>query len=397
MADKRDYYEVLGVDRNASDDQIKTAYRKLAKKYHPDLNPDDKAAEAKFKELGEAYEVLSDKDKRGRYDQFGHAGVDPSYGAGQGYGGFGGFGGGFEMDLGDLFGSFFGGSGFGGFGSGTRRSSSANAPKRGGDVRVSVPLTFMEAAHGCVKTININVMETCDECGGSGAAAGTQPVTCETCHGSGYVTVQQNMFGTVMRSSKPCPDCGGKGKRIEKPCGKCSGSGRVRTKRKIEVTIPAGINDEQSLQIRGRGDAGLNGGPAGDVVVLITIRPDLLFERQGYDVYVTVPISFTEAALGAEVTVPTVDGKIKFTVPDGTQPDTVFRLRGKGIQRLNSTARGDQYVTVMIEVPKKLSQKQKDALRRLDEELSVDKNYDKRKSFLDKIKKMFGAEQKSDK
>lgn len=388
MAEKRDYYEILGVDRNASDDMIKSAYRKLAKKYHPDLNPDDKTAEAKFKELGEAYEVLSDKEKRARYDQFGHAGVDPSYGAGSGgYGGFGGF----EMDLGDILGSFFGGSGFGGFGGSTRRGAGPNSPKRGGDIRISLPLTFMEAAHGCVKAINISVMETCDECGGSGAAKGTSPVTCATCHGTGYVTVQQSMFGTVMRSTKPCPDCAGKGRRIEKPCSKCGGSGRVKVKRKIEITVPAGINDEQSLNLRGRGDSGINGGPSGDVIVVISIRPDVLFERRDCDVYVTVPVSFTEAALGAEIVVPTVDGKIKFTVPEGTQPDTVFRLKGKGIQHINSTAKGDQYVTVVIEVPKKLSRDQKQTLRELDKQLSVDKNYDKRKSFLDRIKKMFGS------
>ena len=391
MADKRDYYEVLGVDRNASDDQIKSAYRKLAKKYHPDLNPDDKSAEAKFKELGEAYEILSDKDKKARYDQFGHAGVDPSYGAAGGYGA-GGFGGGFDMDLGDIFGSIFG-SGFGGFGGGnTRRSSSANAPRRGGDVRVSLPLTFLEAAHGCVKTININAMESCSECSGSGAAKGTSPVTCSTCGGTGHVTVQQSMFGTVMRSSKPCPDCGGKGKRIEKPCPKCQGGGRVKTKRKLEINIPAGINDEQSLSLRGRGDAGLNGGPSGDVIVIITIRPDLLFERRDFDVYVTVPISFTDAALGGEIVVPTIDGKIKFTVPDGTQPDAVFRLRGKGIKHINSSSRGDQYVTVVVEVPKKLSKEQKESLKSLENSLTVDKNYDKRKSFVDRLKKVFGAD-----
>ncbi len=392
MAEKRDYYEVLGVDRNATDDMIKSAYRKLAKKYHPDLNPDDKTAEAKFKELGEAYEVLSDKEKRARYDQFGHAGVDPSYGAGAGAGGYGGGFGGFEMDLGDLFGSFFGGGGgFGGFGGGARRGG-PNSPKRGGDIRISLPLTFMEAAHGCVKTINISVMETCDECGGSGAAKGTSPVTCETCRGTGYVTVQQSMFGTVMRSTKPCPDCAGKGKKIEKPCPKCGGSGRVKAKRKIEITVPAGINDEQSLNLRGRGDAGINGGPSGDVVVVVSIRPDVLFERRDFDVYVTVPVSFTEAALGAEVLVPTVDGKIKFNIPEGTQPDTVFRLKGKGIQHINSRDRGDQYVTVAIEVPRKLSRDQKQALKDLEKQLSVDKNYDRRKSFTDRIKKMFGAE-----
>lgn len=389
MAEKRDYYEVLGVDRNATEDQIKAEYRKKAKKYHPDLNPDDPTAEANFKEVNEAYEVLSDKEKRARYDQFGHAGVDPSYGAG-GYGA-GGFGGGFDMDLGDIFSQIFGGGGFGG---GQQRSrSSANSPKRGGDIHVSLPLTFMEAAHGCAKTITINVMDVCAECGGSGAAKGTQPVTCDHCHGTGYVTVQQqSMFGTVMRSTRPCPHCNGKGKTIASPCSKCGGSGRVKVKRKLEVKVPAGIDDEQSLSIRGRGDAGINGGPAGDVIVVISVRPDPLFERKRYDVYVNVPISFAQAALGDEITVPTIDGKIKFTVPDGTQPDTVFRLRGKGIPYLNKSGQGDQYVEVSIEVPKKLSRDQKAALKELEATLSVDKNYDKRKSFADRIKRAFGKD-----
>ncbi len=390
MADKRDYYEVLGVDRNASDDQIKSAFRKMAKKYHPDLNPDDPNATKKMQEVNEAYEVLSDKQKKAKYDQFGHAGVDPSYGAGQGfYGGAGGFDG---MDLGDLFGSFFGqGFGFGG-GNGTRRSD-ANSPKRGGDIHISLPLTFMEAAHGCTKTININVMDTCADCGGTGAAKGSSPKTCDQCHGTGYITVQQSsIFGSVMRTTKPCPKCAGKGKIIDSPCPKCSGGGRVKTKKKLEIKIPAGIDDDQSLSIKGKGDSGLNGGPSGDVIVVISVRPDPLFERRRYDVYVTVPISFTQAALGAEVTVPTIDGKIKFTVPDSTQPETTFRLRGKGVPYLNGSGRGDQYVSVDIEVPKKLSREQKAALEGFEKTLTIDKNYEKRKSFTDRIKKAFGQE-----
>ena len=388
MAEKRDFYEVLGIDRNASDDEIKSAFRKMAKKYHPDLNPDDPNATKKMQEVNEAYEVLSDKQKKAKYDQFGHAGVDPSYGGGPGGGFYGGQG--FDMDLGDLFGSFFG-QGFG-FGGNTRRSEASSA-KRGGDIRVSLPLTFMEAAHGCTKTIAISVMEACGECGGSGAAKGSSPVTCDQCHGSGYITVQQSsVFGTVMRSTKPCPKCSGKGKIINNPCSKCSGSGRVKTKRKIEVKIPAGIDDEQSTSLRGRGDAGINGGPAGDVIVIVSVRPDPLFERRRFDVYVTVPLSFTQAALGAEITVPTIDGKIKFTVPDSTQPDTTFRLRGKGIPYLRGDGRGDQYVNVEIEVPKKLSREQKAALESFESTLSVDKNYDKRKSFADRIKKAFGKD-----
>ncbi|MEG2082976.1 MAG: molecular chaperone DnaJ, partial [Oscillospiraceae bacterium] len=359
MAQKRDYYEVLGVDRNATDDQIKAEYRKKAKKLHPDLNPDDPTAESKFKELGEAYEVLSDKDKRAKYDQFGHAGVDSTYGAGGGYGpGYGGYGG-FDVDLGDIFGSFFGG-GFGGGSS--RRSSNANAPRRGGDIRVSLPLSFMEAAHGCQKTLNINVLEVCTDCGGSGAAKGTSPVKCDQCGGSGYVTVQQSVFGSVMRSSKPCPKCAGKGRIVDKPCAKCAGAGNVKVKRKIEVNIPAGIDDEQSLSLRGRGDSGANAGPSGDVIAVVSVRPDALFERVRADVYVTVPISYSQAALGAEIVVPTIDGKIKFMIPDGTQPDAVFRLKNKGIPHLSSKARGDQYVKVQIEVPKKLTREQKKEL-----------------------------------
>jgi molecular chaperone DnaJ len=387
MAEKRDYYEILGVDRNASEDKIKSEYRKKAKKYHPDLNPDDPTAEARFKELGEAYEILSDKDKRAKYDQVGHAGVDPSYGAGQGYGGFGG---GFDVDLGDIFGSIFG-QGFGGFGGNSRRRD-PNGAKRGGDVHAGLAITFMEAAHGCTKTVTINVMDTCSECHGSGAEKGTTPVTCETCHGSGYVTVQQNMFGTVMRSTRPCTTCGGKGKRIEKPCHKCGGSGRIRVKRRLDVQVPAGIDDDQSLSIRGRGDAGINGGSNGDVVIVITVRPDTLFERKRYDVYVHVPISYSQATLGDEVTVPTIDGKIKFTVPDGTQPDTIFRLKNKGIPYLNQNGRGDQYVTVEVEVPKKLNREQKQALQAFEKTLSVDKNFEKRKSFADRLKKAFGMD-----
>ena len=389
MADKRDYYEVLGVDRTATDSELKSAYRKLAKKYHPDLNPDDKTAEAKFKEINEAYEVLSDKEKRAKYDQFGHAGVDGSYGAGGGYGGYGSYGG-FDVDLGDIFGSFFGG----GFGGSSRRSSAnANAPRRGGDIRVSLPLSFMEAAHGCRKTISISVLETCDECSGSGAAKGSSPTTCPDCGGTGYVTVQQSVFGSVMRSTKPCSRCGGRGKIVQNPCPKCSGQGRVRVKRRVEVNVPAGIDDEQSIALRGRGDAGTNGGPAGDVICVVSVRPDTLFERSHSDVYVTVPISYAQAVLGAEVVVPTIDGKIKFTVPEGTQPETVFRLKGKGIQHVNNDKlRGDQYVKVQLEVPKKLTKDQRRQLEDFESALS-DKNYEKRKSFADRIKKAFGCDE----
>lgn len=383
MADKRDYYEVLGVNKNATDDEIKAEYRKKAKKYHPDLNPDDKTAEAKFKDVNEAYEVLSDKDKRAKYDSFGHAGVDPSYGGGNPYGGAGGFGG---VDLGDIFSSFFGG----GFGGSTRQS--ANAPRRGGDVRASVALSFMEAAHGCKKSIAISVLENCSQCGGSGAAAGTSPSVCSDCGGSGYVVVQQRTPFGVMQNTRPCSKCQGKGKTVANPCPKCKGSGKVRVKRTLEINIPAGVDDEQTLQVKGRGDVGENGGGAGSVIVIITVRPDLLFERERYDVLVTVPVSYTQAALGAEIVVPSIDGRIKFTVPDGTQSGSSFRLRGKGIPYLNGSGRGDMYVTVNVEVPKKLSREQRAALKELDKSLTVDKNFEQQKGFADKVNRAFGKE-----
>ena len=385
MAEKRDYYEVLGIAKGASEDEIKKAYRKQAKKYHPDLHPGDKEAEEKFKEVNEAYEILSDADKRARYDQFGHAGVDPNYGAGAG----GGFGGGFagfdgDIDLGDIFGSFFGG----GFGGG-RRQANPNAPRRGADIRVSVALSFMEAAHGCTKTVPVNHQDTCPECGGSGAAKGTSPETCPDCGGRGTVTTQTRTPFGVMQSQRPCSRCGGRGKIIKTPCRKCSGTGRVSSSKKLEVKIPAGIDDDQSLAMRGLGDKGLNGGPAGDVIVIVTVRPDTLFERDKYDVWVTVPITYSQAVIGDEVVVPTIDGKVQYKVPEGTQSGTVFRLRGKGIQYLNGKGRGDQYVKVNVEIPKKLTRTQRDALKKFEETLK-DENYEQRKGFFKTLKDMFG-------
>ena len=380
MADKRDYYEVLGVPKTASDDEIKSAYRKLAKKYHPDLNPGDKAAEEKFKEVGEAYEILSDKDKRARYDQFGHAGVDPNYGAGAGGGFGGGFGGG--VDLGDLFGDLFGG-GFGGFGGGRR--ANPNAPRKGGDIRVSLVLSFMEAVHGCTKTVSVNRQDTCPECGGTGAAKGTSPETCPDCHGSGYVTVQQRTPFGVMQSSQPCSRCGGKGKIIKSPCSKCHGSGKTSSTKRVEVKVPAGIDDDQSMRLTGLGDAGLNGGPSGDLIVIVTVRPDAMFERDRFDVHVTVPVTYSQAVLGAEVVVPTIDGKVQYTVPEGTQSGTTFRLRGKGIPYVGYKTRGDQYVTVVVETPTKLSKEQKELLRKFSESVGDDAQ-PKRKGFFDKLK-----------
>lgn len=380
MADKRDYYEVLGVSKSASADELKKAYRKLAKQYHPDMNPGDKTAEMKFKEVNEAYEVLSDSAKRQRYDQFGHAGVDPSYGGGSsaGAGGFGGF------DMGDIFESFFGGGfGFGGGG----RARNPNAPIRGNDITVTLGLSFMEAAKGCKQQIQIQRLETCDTCSGTGAKKGTQPDTCPECGGTGQVKVSQRTPIGMMQTVRTCTKCSGKGKIVKEPCADCRGMGRVRKTKTLEVSVPAGIDDGQTFVLRGQGDHGINGGPAGDVNIMVTLRPDELFERDGFDVWCDIPITFSQAVLGDEIVVPTIDGKVQYTVPEGTQSGTVFRLRNKGIQYVNGRGRGDQYVKVNIEVPRNLTGKQKDALKEFDR-LTGDRNYEKRKGFFDKLKDM---------
>ena len=389
MAEKRDYYEVLGVGKNASDNEIKSAYRKLAKKYHPDLNPGDKEAEEKFKEVNEANDVLSDPEKRKRYDKFGFAGVDPNYAAQQG-GGAGGFGGGFGgVDLGDLFGDIFGSGGFGGFGGfGGSSRANPNAPRKGHDIQASVILTFEEAAHGCSKTVTINRQETCRDCGGSGAEHGTSPETCPHCGGRGYVVTQQRTPFGVMQSQQPCSYCGGRGTIIKNPCRTCRGTGKTGARKTLEVRIPAGIDDDQNIALRGQGDAGSNGGPAGDVIVHVTVKPDPVFERDGFDVWVHEPITFSQAVLGAEITVPTVDGKVAYTIPEGTQSGTRFRLRGKGIQYLNGRGRGDQYVVVDVEIPKKLTKAQRDALKAFEDTLKDD-NYEKRKGFFKNLKDRF--------
>ncbi|MFV0414476.1 MAG: molecular chaperone DnaJ [Oscillospiraceae bacterium] len=387
MADKRDYYEVLGVAKDASESEIKKAYHKKAKKYHPDLNPGDHEAEKNFKEVGEAYEVLSDAEKKARYDQFGHAGVDPTYGAGAGgAGGFGGgFGGtgGFGVDLGDIFDTFFG-SGF----SGGSRRADPNAPKRGADIRVSLVLTFMEAVHGVAKTISVTQQDTCPDCGGSGAQKGTTPQTCPDCGGRGFVTVnKRTVFGT-MQENRPCTRCGGKGKIIQNPCSKCHGSGRVGVPKNLEIKIPAGVDDDQTLSLRGKGDIGVNKGPNGDLIVIITVRPDTLFERENYDVHVTVPITLSQAVLGAKVVVPTIDGKVEYSVPEGTQSGKIFRLKNKGIPYLNGRGRGDQYVKVMVEVPKKLTRAQREALESFEASLK-EENYEQLKSYTKGMKDRF--------
>lgn len=364
MADqKRDYYEVLGVDKSASKDDIKKAYRKITKENHPDLHPGDKACEERFKEANEAYEVLSDDDKRKKYDQFGHKAFDPN--AGFGGGGFGGFDFG---DLGDIFGGFsdiFGG-GFGGFGS--QRRADPNAPRKGSDLRATLNISFEEAAFGCEKEVQVGIIEQCPDCKGSGSAAGTSPETCPECNGSGQVVTQQRTPFGVMQSSGQCPRCKGRGRIIHNPCKTCHGIGSIRKQHKIKVRVPAGIDDGQALPLRGKGNAGINGGPAGDLFISIIVRPSAIFEREGVTVYLDQEISFAEAALGAEIEVPTIDGKVKLTIPEGTQPGATFRLREKGIPYLNGKgSRGDQYVQVRIAVPKKLNSEQKEKLRAFSE------------------------------
>ena len=382
MAEKRDYYEVLEVDKSASADDIKKAYRTLAKKYHPDLNPGNKEAEEKFKEVNEAYEVLSNADKKARYDQFGHAGVDPSYGGGGFSGGYsGGFG---DMgDIGDIFNSFFGG----GFGS-SSRASSANSPRRGQDIQTDISLNFMDACFGKKVDVTVNRMEKCPDCNGSGSANGSGTDVCPDCHGQGQVKVTQRTPFGIISTAKPCPRCGGKGRIITNPCTKCHGNGRYNVSKTIQVDVPAGINDEQTLQVSGQGHSGINGGPNGDLHVTVNVRPDPIFERDGFDIHTEIPITFTQAALGAEITVPTIDGKVSYTVPEGTQNGTIFRFRNKGVKKLNRPERGDQFVHVNIEVPKNLNKQQKDLLKQF-ENTMTDANYNKRKSFFDKLKAAF--------
>ena len=377
---KRDYYEVLGVQKSASYDEIKKAYRKLAMKYHPDRNPDDKTAEEKFKEVGEAYEVLSDDDKRARYDQFGFAGVDPNYGAGQGGGaGFGGFGGfGDFGDFGDIFGSFFGG--------GARSASNANAPRRGENVMSRLELTFEEAAFGCEKEVGALRIENCSSCNGSGSADGVIE-TCATCHGSGQVRTTQNFMGMQMQSTAACPQCGGKGKTIKTPCTTCKGKGKVRRTQKIKVKVPAGVDQGQSVRVRGEGCVGSNGGPSGDLLVEIYIKRHPIFTRRGMDVLCEVPITFTQAALGTQIQVPTLDGQVPSDLPEGTQTGTTFTMAGKGIPEVNNPRRRDsQRFTVVVETPTKLTKEQKDLLRQLDGTLEVTP---KRKKFFETIKDLF--------
>ena len=378
MADnKRDYYEVLGVAKGASEDEIKKAYRQMAKKYHPDLNPGDKEAEARFKEANEAYDVLSDSQKKARYDQYGHAGVDPNFGAG-GYQGYGFDG--MDIDLGDIFSSFFGGGG--------ARRSNPNAPRRGSDVSASVVISFEEAARGCKKQVDVRLVDTCSDCRGSGAAKGSAPKPCPACNGTGQERRQQRTPFGVIQTQSVCSRCRGKGKIIDKPCSTCSGTGQVRRPSSVGINIPAGIADGQVITIRGKGNAGTNGGPAGDLEIQVAVRPHPVFEREGYDVHCELPLTFAQMALGAEVQVPTLDGNVPYTVREGTQPGETFRLKGKGFPYINGRGRGDEVVRVTVEVPKNLTSEQKKLLHAFEESLG-DKNYQKRRSFFDKLRDAF--------
>ncbi len=375
---KRDYYEVLGVEKNASAEEIKKAYRKSAMKYHPDRNPGDKEAEEKFKEIGEAYEVLSDDQKRSRYDQFGFAGVDPNYGGGAGggagFGGFGGFG-----DFGDIFSEFFGGG---------RRQSTQNVPRRGENVSARLELTFEEAAFGVEKEVSAQRIENCAVCNGSGSADG-QVETCSQCRGSGQIRTTQSFMGMQMQSTATCPQCSGRGKIVKTPCSTCRGKGKVRRTNKIKVSIPAGIDNGQTVRIRNEGCVGSNGGPNGDLMVDIYIKRHPIFERDGVNVYCEVPITFTQAALGSEIEVPTLDGKVKFDLPEGTQTGKQFSLSGHGIPHVNNPKRrGDHRFTVVVETPTKLTKEQKELLRQLDASLDG-KSSPKRNKFFDTIKDFF--------
>jgi len=369
LAEKKDFYEVLEVAKDASNDEIKKAYRKLAKQYHPDVNDNKKDSSKKFRQASEAYEVLSDEKKRQQYDSFGHAAFDTSAGAQRGAGGFGGFED-FTGGFGDIFDSFFGGS-----------SRPKNGPVRGVDLRMELRITFKEAAFGITKEVHLNKEDVCDVCSGSGAKKGTQARTCTTCGGSGQIRQQRNSaFGSFV-NVVDCPDCGGKGTKIKDQCTECGGRGTLKKLKKLKVNIPAGIDNAQIITLRGEGGAGQRRGPAGDLQIYVYVQPHKFFVREGYDLYLEMPVSFVQAALGAELVVPTLDGKAKYKMGEGTQSGTVFRLKDKGIVHLRSTRKGSLYIKVKVETPKKLSEKQKAALREFDT-MTKDKN----KSFFERVK-----------
>ena len=377
---KRDYYEVLGLQKGASEEQIKKAFRKMAMKYHPDKNPGDKTAEAKFKEINEAYGVLSDPEKKKMYDQFGHAGVDPNAGFGGGGGFQGGFGG-FE-DIFDMFGGMF--SGRGGFGGGQRR----NGPMKGRDLQKGMTITFEEAAFGVKKDIKVSKYVKCSKCNGSGAEPGTSKAKCPKCGGSGQVHTQQRTPFGQFNSVQACDRCGGTGEIIEKPCSECGGSGQVKKTVTISVNIPAGVDNDSIIPIRGQGEPGTNGGPNGDLYIVLSVKPHKVFRRKGNDLQLEIPISFDQAALGAEITVPTLEEKIKYKVPAGTQPGTIFRIKGKGIVSTRTGRKGDLYVKVNLEVPTKLSSKQKDAIEKMSKELD-EGCYKGKSKFMKTLKELF--------
>ena len=372
----RDYYEILGVSKTATNDEIKKAYRVLAKKYHPDLNPGDKEAEEKMKEVNQAYDVLSNEEKRARYDQFGPEGAE-------GMGGAGGFGGGFGgFDFGDIFGDIFGSFG-GGFGGGSARR---NGPIPGDDLSQRVTISFEEAAFGCKKEIRYSKVEKCQTCGGSGCADGSSPKTCTKCNGMGQVRVQQRTPLGVIQTTKACDACGGTGKTIENPCKKCRGTGMGSVSKTLEVSIPAGIDNGQRISLRGMGNAGRNGGPAGDLYIAVVVRPHPVFTRDGYDIYCEIPITFPEAALGAEIRVPTLEGDTTFRIPEGTQTGTTFTLDGKGIPSVNGRGRGNLVFKVVVEVPRGMNEAQKDALRKFADACGKS-NYSKKEKFFSKFRK----------
>ncbi len=377
MADKRDYYEVLGINKSASADEIKKAYRKLAKEYHPDRNPGDAEAEKNFKEVNEAYSVLSDAEKKSRYDQFGHSGFDPNFGAGGGFGGFD-FNGGFDM--GDIFSSFFGGTNPG--------QSRRNGPIDGEDLLTRVTLSFEEAAFGCMKTIEFTRTETCSHCSGAGSEPGSKVETCSKCGGSGQVRFQQRSILGMIQSTRPCDVCGGTGKIVHEPCKVCRGKGVEQKKKKFDATIPAGIDNGERIALRGQGNAGRRGGMAGDLIVEIKVRPHPVFIRRGYDIFCEVPVSFAEATLGREIRIPTLEGEENYQLPEGTQTGTSFTLKGKGIPVIRSSRRGNLIFTVVVEIPKNLSAKQKELLRSFVVSCNST-NLSGKQSFAEKLKNLF--------
>ncbi len=376
MADKQDYYETLGISKSASADEIKKAYRQMAKKYHPDMNPGDKDAEQKFKEVNEAYAVLSDADKKAKYDQFGHAAFEQG-GGGYGAGGFGGFGD-FGFDVGDIFSSFFGG--------GSRSTQRANAPVDGDDIVVRIAIDFEEAAFGCKKEISFARIQKCGECSGTGAEKGSGVEKCSKCSGTGTVRVQQRTAFGVMQSTRSCPECSGTGKIIKKPCSNCKGKGLIKINKKLEVTIPAGIDDGQRIALRSQGNEGKNGGYPGDLIIQVSVRTHPIFERDGNDLYCDVPITFAEAALGASIKIPTLDGEMEYKIPEGTQTGTIFTIKQKGIVSLNSKNKGNLYVKAVVETPRNLTKEQKEILRSFATSCN-EKNFAKKTGFFNRFRK----------